>query len=1069
MSFDLGSAVGVITLDTSGFSSGIRTARQGLSQFLNDSLDMSTRITGLGDAFTNVGTKMTKAITLPLAGIATYAVKSASDFESAMANVAATAGMTAEQVASGVDSYKALEEAAREAARTTAWTATEAADALNYMIMSGMDYKQAIEDLPYFLNLATAGSMDLARVTDVVTDAMAALGIETTAANVEHFGDVLVRVSQKSNTSVAQLGDALLSIGPTARDLAGGINELAVEYGLLANQGIKGSEAGTILRNVLAGLNERTDKAAQLFQDLGFSAYDAATGDLRPLEEVFIDLNNAMADMSSKERFDNLKTIFGIYNVAGARSLMVQTVQNTEQLAKLFEDVGMTAEDSTLMIHKMQETYKRAGGDMDKYTEAIQNMGLSSEQAEIALGGMQVLITDGASVWQQLKEDVEGASGAMQSVVDIKLQTLEGQVDLLKSAFSDFAITIGQVLIPYVLELVKKGQQLFTWLNNLDDSTKDIVVKIGLAVAAAGPLLSIFGGLTTNITKLIPVMTTVVKGFEAAYKVFGKIPGPLGIVIGLATALFTAYQTNFLGFQDLVNNLWQAIKSGFGNMQTAITDFIHNAVKLKDDFVSAWKDFVEYAPQIPKQFIDGLIGGFKSGWENVKSTVKNLFNSLIKTSEDTLEIHSPSRRAAQIGMYWDMGLAQGLTQGQSLVDDGIDYIVSIFENAGDSIIDTFQQVGRKGSQQLYSGFAENVTKTLALFQRERDQRISMMTQGTDANIAQMQKEISATKNAYDIKMQLYNAEYQARMRLLDTQLSEEQEALQAQIDAIDAMNEAEDRAEAEDKYNLEVVKRQAEIDAMEDEAEKLEKIAELEEYKAQRLKALARQDRSDQQKALRQQMNDAQKRVQAQKAALEEELAAKQQALAQQRDAEIAYMNKMMELLQQDLALRKELAETQTKIKSEQEKLATGKLKDEEKKQVQNNLSTLQQKEKDIKSSLLRNETEFKSFTPKLKQIGDSYGTVLYQGISSTEKQITNYMDYLLQKANDVIARMQQAARAAGEAQSAVADYNYEVANAPAVYSGGGDTYNFYSNERLTEAEISRQFRATQKDLALGF
>lgn len=1070
MSFDLGSAVGVLTLDTTGFSRGLQTAQQGFRQFLDGTNSVSDRITGLGSVFTNVGTKMTLGITAPLAGFGAMAVKEASQFESAMANVASTMGATADEWANGSERLNALEEAIREAGRTTEWTATQAADAMNYMLMSGMDYTQAIEDLPYFLNLATASGMDLARATDVITDAMAALGIATTADNVEHFGDVLVRTSQKSNTSVAQLGDALLQIGPTARDFSGGIEEVSTMLGLLANQGTKGAEAGTILRNVLSGLNGATKKGAKEMEALGIEVYDTATGDMRPMIDIMQDLNVALEDASKEERFKVLKNIFNIYNVAGARSLMAQSVTNIEQLIALFEDAGMSSDEAAAMIDKMAQAYAEAGQDTDKYNEIINSMGLSAEQTEVALGGISAVIEGQSSIWSDLANEVANADGAMQNVVDIRLDTLEGQAKILKSAFSDFAIAVGKVLIPYIEQLVNKGQELFTWLGGLDEETKDLIVKAGLLVAALGPALSIFGGLVKNITPLIPLFTKVVGALGKVIGVFKLVPTPINIVIGLATALYLAYKNNFLGFADLVNTMWKNVKDGFIKAGEAISNFIQDGAKLFEDLKKSWDDFIAYAPEIPKQFIAGLVNGFKNGWQNVKDTVRNLFNSIVTTSEEALDEHSPSRKAHQIGLYWDMGMAQGIMEGTNLLENGMGYITSIFDNAGDSIADTFQEVGQKGSQQLYSAFAENTVKTLALFQKERDSRIALMKEGTEANVQQIQKEISATQQAYSIKMQLYQAEYNAKIRLIDEQYSAEVEAIQEQIDAIDALNEAEDRQKAEDKYNAEVAKKIAAIDAAEDEIKKQELIAELEEYQEERRQTLIRQDRADQQKALRQSMSDAQKRVQAQKDALQEELEAKQQALQQQRDAELMYMQQMQKLLEEDLALRKELAEVQKEMEVEQERLTTGKLSEEEKKQSQNNLSELQKREKNIKDSMNRNQTEFQNFTPKLQKIGDAYGSVLYQGISSTEGKITNYLDYLLQKAQDVIRKMQEAASAAGEAQSAVADYNYEVANSPAAYSADtGNTYNFYSNERLTEAEISRQFRKQQQDLALGF
>ena len=143
--------------------------------------------------------------------------------------------------------------------------------------------------------------MDLAYASDLATDAMAALGIEASNENLTKFGDQMAKTASKANTSVAQLGEAILTVGGTAKSLAGGTVELNAALGVLANRGIKGAEGGTALRNVILSLSAPTDKAADAMNSLGLNVYDAA-GNMRPLNEVFKDLNNSMANMTEGEK-----------------------------------------------------------------------------------------------------------------------------------------------------------------------------------------------------------------------------------------------------------------------------------------------------------------------------------------------------------------------------------------------------------------------------------------------------------------------------------------------------------------------------------------------------------------------------------------------------------------------------------------------------------------------------------------------------------------------------------------------------------------------------------------------
>ena len=154
---------------------------------------------------------------------------------------------------------------------TTAFSATQAADALNYMALAGYDTETSIEMLPTVLDLAASGSMDLARASDMVTDTQSALGLSLEETS--DLVDQMAKTASKSNTSVEQLGDAMLTIGATARNVAGGTTELSTVLGVLADNGIKGSEAGTHLRNILLKMNPDTDKAVAAWENLGISAY----------------------------------------------------------------------------------------------------------------------------------------------------------------------------------------------------------------------------------------------------------------------------------------------------------------------------------------------------------------------------------------------------------------------------------------------------------------------------------------------------------------------------------------------------------------------------------------------------------------------------------------------------------------------------------------------------------------------------------------------------------------------------------------------------------------------------
>ena len=152
-----------------------------------------------------------------------------------------------------------LRDYAKEMGASTAFSATQSAEALNFMALAGYDANTSMKMLPNVMNLAAAGSMELARASDMVTDSQTALGLSLDETEV--LVDQMAKTSSKTNTSVSQLGDAMLTIGGTAKNLSGGTKELNQVLGLMADNGIKAGEAGTHLRNIILAMNPTTKDA----------------------------------------------------------------------------------------------------------------------------------------------------------------------------------------------------------------------------------------------------------------------------------------------------------------------------------------------------------------------------------------------------------------------------------------------------------------------------------------------------------------------------------------------------------------------------------------------------------------------------------------------------------------------------------------------------------------------------------------------------------------------------------------------------------------------------------------
>lgn len=282
------------------------------------------KIKSVGDKISSAGSTLTKTVTMPLVGAGTASVKTAADFESAMSQVQATMGITSDSMSEvdgqTVNTMKALAAFAQQMGASTAWSAKDAAGALNYLALAGYDTQQMFDVLPTVLNLASAGGMDLAKASDMVTDAMSALNLTTEDA--DKMVDIMAKTASSSNTSVEQLGEAILKIGGTAANMKGGVGELSTALGVLANNSIKGAEGGTALRNIMLSLeNAKSTEAAAAFEELGVHAYDSE-GNLKSLNEILSDLRVGMEGMTQQEKDFNLSKIFNKNDLAAVNALL---------------------------------------------------------------------------------------------------------------------------------------------------------------------------------------------------------------------------------------------------------------------------------------------------------------------------------------------------------------------------------------------------------------------------------------------------------------------------------------------------------------------------------------------------------------------------------------------------------------------------------------------------------------------------------------------------------------------------------------------------------------------------
>ena len=541
-----------------------------------------------------------KALANGLKTLATAAVGVGSDFESGMSQVAATMGITTEEIAAGSEEFDKLQKAAKEAGATTQFSATQAAEALNYMALAGYDADKSIETLPTVLNLAAAGGMDLATASDMVTDSMSALG--DAAGTTEGFVDKMAKTSQKSNTSVQQLGEAILTVGGTAKNLAGGVVEMNTVLGIFADNGVKGAEGGTALRNVILSLTAPTDKAKKQMEALGLQVFDA-NGNMRPLNETFNDLNGILGTMTQGEQTEVLNSIFNKVDLKSVNALLANSGERFDELSGYISDCdGAAADMAATMNDNLQGkvTILKSGLEglgiaaYEKFKTPLTN---AVENVTEVIGQLQTDLTDGSlsgaleKIATGFGNMVEKASEIVAAVLPTLLEGLgwiadngETIVSVLAGIGAGFvAFKVASVINAVVAALTSfkaaaTAGAAVQWLVN--------------AAMAANPIMLVVTLVATLVAAIVGFIATNEDARAAIANVWGKIKNAIEVVVTAIVKFFTqTLPDSFAKVIEFLANIVAKIEAAFNGVVTFLQQLpskIWNAIISTVDAIREW-------------------------------------------------------------------------------------------------------------------------------------------------------------------------------------------------------------------------------------------------------------------------------------------------------------------------------------------------------------------------------------------------------------------------------------------------------------------------------------------------
>ena len=345
MAVNMGTAIAYLELDTSKFTKGFVSARSDLQQFNNSSASISTRMTGLSNAMVAVGSTLTKSVSVPLATIGAMALKTTADFDAGMSEVKAISGATGTE-------FKQLETKAIQMGAKTKYSATEAASAFKYMAMAGWDTNDMLSGISGVMNLAAASGEDLATTSDIVTDALTAFGLS--AKDSSHFADILAQASSRSNTNVGLMGETFKYVAPVAGALGYSAEDCAVAIGLMANSGIKASQAGTALRSLFTRLAKPTDTVAAAMEKYNITLTDA-NGNMKPLSTLMSEMRDRFSGLSEAQKANLAATLAGQEGMSG---LLAIVNSSDDDFKNLTDSINNADGASERMAKTMQDNLK---------------------------------------------------------------------------------------------------------------------------------------------------------------------------------------------------------------------------------------------------------------------------------------------------------------------------------------------------------------------------------------------------------------------------------------------------------------------------------------------------------------------------------------------------------------------------------------------------------------------------------------------------------------------------------------------------------------------------------------
>lgn len=463
---------------------GVKTGNQGLLDVAKK--DFATLDAGYAKLEAGLG-RIAKATAVAAGAVGAFSLKVGSDFEAQMSTVEAISGATASQMA-------LLEDKAKSLGISTKFSATEVGQAYQYMGMAGWSAEQMLQGIPGILALAAASGEDLATVSDIVTDDLTAFGMA--AEDAGHFADVLAAAATNSNTNVALMGETFSYAAPLAGAMGYSVEDLAVATGLMANSSIKGSQAGTALRNIITRLAKPTKDSAEAMDALGLSLTDDE-GNMKSFGEIMDDMREGFSGLDEQQKAYYATSLAGKHGLSGLLAIVNASEADYTKLSDAIKDAdGAAQQMADIKIDNLQ-------GDLTLAKSAAEGLGI--ELYDIANGVLRDVVQGGAGMIQDLASGIKADGPTIQRTL--------GDIAEMALDFADPLLDAGRFFLKNPKALVTPiagiGAAMATYKLA---STANSIVQSMAALSALGPAgMAVLGG-----TALVGALTAIQAYHEMA-------------------------------------------------------------------------------------------------------------------------------------------------------------------------------------------------------------------------------------------------------------------------------------------------------------------------------------------------------------------------------------------------------------------------------------------------------------------------------------------------------------------------------------------------------------------------